>query len=226
MDTLRKHEVFEIEALEKLKNKGFLTPLVFIGGTMLRLCYELSRYSTDLDFWFVRKTEQKAYFNKLKSYLGEFYEVTDAKLKFNSMLLEIRSKDYPKRLKIKIRKELKECDTQERIAFSKYSTSQVVLRVITLEEAMKYKIKAALDRKDIRDFFDIEFLLRQGIGLSRKKAELSALKVILAGFKENEYKVALGSLLDADTRKYYIKNRFSYLLSKIEKLRDGSPLIK
>ena len=216
MDTLRKHEVFEIEALEKLKNKGFLAPLVFIGGTMLRLCYELGRYSTDLDFWFVRETEQKSYFNKLKDYLGGFYEVTDAKLKFNSMLLEIRSKDYPKRLKIEIRKELKECDTQERIAFSKYSTSQVVLRVITLEEAMKYKIKAALDRKDIRDFFDIEFLLRQGIGLPGKEAELSALKAILNSFKENEYKVALGSLLDADTRKYYIKNRFSYLLSKIE----------
>ncbi len=28
---------------------------------------------------------------------------------------------------------------------------------------MKNKVKAALDRKDIRDFFDIEFLLRQGI---------------------------------------------------------------
>jgi len=226
MDTLRKHEVFEIEVLEKLKNKGFLTPLVFIGGTMLRLCYELSRYSTDLDFWFVRKTNRKTYFNKLKNYLSEFYEITDAKLKFNSMLLEIRSKDYPKRLKIEIRKELKDCDTQERIAFSKYSTSQVVLRVITLEEAMKYKIKAALDRKDIRDFFDIEFLLRQGIGLSRKKAELSALKSILNSFRENEYKVALGSLLDVDARRYYIKNRFSYLLNKIQKLRDSFPLIK
>jgi len=216
MDTLRKHEVFEIEVLEKLKNKGFLAPLVFVGGTMLRLCYELGRYSTDLDFWFVRRTDQKAYFEKLRNYLAGFYEITDAKLKFNSILLEIRSRDYPKRLKIEIRKELKDCDIQERIAFSKYSTSQVVLRVITLEEAMKHKIAAALDRKDIRDFFDIEFLLRQGAGLPRKKAELSALKSILNGFKENEYKVALGSLLDADTRRYYIKNRFSYLLSKIE----------
>lgn len=216
MDTLKKHEVFEIEALEKLKNKGFLAPLVFVGGTMLRLCYELGRYSTDLDFWFVRRTNQKAYFEKLKNYLAGFYELTDAKLKFNSILLEIRSRDYPKRLKIEIRKELKECDSQERIAFSKYSTSQVVLKVLTLEEVMKNKIKAALDRKDIRDFFDIEFLLRQGAGLSRKKAELSALEAISNNFKENEYKVALGSLLDADTRRYYIKNRFSYLLSKIE----------
>jgi len=215
MDTLRKHEIFEIEVLEKLKNGDFLRPLVFVGGTMLRLCYELSRYSTDLDFWFIKKTEQKDYFNKLKSYLGGSYEVTDAQIKFNSLLLEIRGKNYPKRLKIEIRKELKECDTQERIAFSKYSTNQVVLRVVTLEEAMKNKLKAALDRQDIRDFFDIEFILRQGIMLPDNKKELSELKAIVGGFKENDYKVALGSLLDSDTRKYYVKNKFDYLLSKI-----------
>ncbi len=217
MDTLKRHEVFEIEVLEKLKNRGFLRPLVFIGGTMLRLCYELNRYSTDLDFWFVKKTGPKVYFNKLKNYLGEFYEVTDAQLKFNTLLFEIRSKNYPKRLKIEIRKELKVCDTQEKIAFSKSSTSQVVLRAITLEEAMRNKVKAALDRKDIRDFFDIEFILRQGVALSCSPEELSALKAILDGFKENEYKVALGSLLDSDTRKYYVKNRFEYILNKLEK---------
>lgn len=221
MDTLRRHEVFEIEILEKLKNKGFLRPLVFIGGTMLRLCYELNRYSTDLDFWFVRKTSPEAYFKKLESYLEELYEVTDAQSKFNTLLFEIRSKNYPKRLKIEIRKELKACDTQDKIAFSKYSTSQVVLRVITLEEAMNNKVRAALDRKDIRDFFDIEFLLRQGVELSCSKGELSALKVILSGFKENEYRVTLGSLLDAETRKYYVKNRFNYLFSKAESLKQN-----
>ncbi|MDD5665664.1 MAG: nucleotidyl transferase AbiEii/AbiGii toxin family protein, partial [Candidatus Omnitrophica bacterium] len=71
MDTLRRHEVFEIEVLERLKNKGLLSPLVFVGGTMLRLCYELNRYSTDLDFWFVKKVGLKAYFKKLKDSLAE-----------------------------------------------------------------------------------------------------------------------------------------------------------
>ncbi|MCX5695250.1 MAG: nucleotidyl transferase AbiEii/AbiGii toxin family protein [Candidatus Omnitrophica bacterium] len=218
MDILRKHEIFEIEVLEKLKNGDFLRPLIFIGGTMLRLCYELSRYSTDLDFWFVKKTDQKGYFNKLKSYLSGFYEVTDAQLKFNSLLLELRSKNYPKRLKIEIRKELRECDIQERIAFSKYSTNQVVLRVIVLEEAMKYKIMAALDRKDIRDFFDLEFLLRQGVELKAKSSDLEALRDIAEGFKDKDYKVVLGSLLEADLRNYYVKNKFEFLIAKIDNL--------
>ncbi len=216
MDTLRRHEIFEIEALEKLKNGGFLGPLVFIGGTMLRLCYELGRYSVDLDFWFVKKIGQKDYFNKLKNYLGRYYELTDAQLKFNSLLLEMRSKNYPKRLKIEIRKEFKNPDTQERIAFSKYNTNQVVLRVITLEEAMKNKIKAALDRKDIRDFFDLEFLTRQGIEFKCSSGDLKALKGVIGGFKDKDYKVVLGSLLDADLRNYYVKNKFGFLLSKIQ----------
>lgn len=216
MDTLKQHEIFEIEVLEKLKNRNFLQPLVFIGGTMLRLCYELNRYSTDLDFWFIKKIDQKLYFNALKSCLAESYEITDAQNKFNSLLLEIRSKNYPKRLKIEIRKEPKKCDTQEKIAFSKYNTKQVLLEVLTLNDAMKNKIKAALNRKDIRDFFDIEFLLRQGAALPNKKEELSELSAILSKFKDNEFKVSLGSLLDAEARKYYIENKFSYFLSKIK----------
>jgi len=215
MDILRRHEIFEIEILEKLKNGDFLRPLVFTGGTMLRLCYELNRYSTDLDFWFIKKVEEKSYFSKIKDYLDSSYEITDAQLKFNTLLLELRSPNFPKRLKIEIRKGIKECDFQERIAFSKYSTSQVILRVATLKEAMKNKIKAALDRKDIRDFFDIEFLLKQGVILECSKKDLLSLKAVITGFKERDYKVVLGSLLDADMRKYYITNKFDYILRKI-----------
>ncbi len=220
MELLHRHEIFEIEVLEKLKNKGFLRPLVFIGGTMLRLCYELGRYSTDLDFWFVKRTDEKAYFKELKNFLGGDYELTDAQLKFHTLLFEIRNNNYPKRLKIEIRKELKECDIQERIAFSRFSTKQIIVTVATLEEAMKNKIKAALDRKDIRDFYDIEFLVRQGVALPCAKKELLALRSILNGFKERDYKVALGSLLDAESRKYYMKNKFDFLLHKI----DAAPL--
>jgi len=217
MNILKEHEVFEIEVLEKLKNSGFLKPVVFIGGTMLRLCYELNRYSTDLDFWFLRKTDQKIYFSEVKEHLGRFYEVTDAQMKLNTLLWEIRSKNYPKRLRIEMRREVRRCDSEERIAFSVHSTRQVILKVHTLQETMKNKVEAALNRKDIRDFFDIEFLLRQGVLLGANEAKLGELKRIAATFKENDYKVTLGSVLDAETRKYYLKNKFAYLLTKINK---------
>lgn len=215
MDILKKHEAFEIEVLERLKNGDFLKALVFAGGTMLRLCYDLNRYSSDLDFWFIRKADQKAYFVKLKEYLAKFYELTDAQMKFNTLLFEARSKDYPKRLKVEIRRQVRRCDFEDRIAFSRYANKQVILRVHTLEQTMKNKIAAALARKDIRDFFDMEFLLRQGIPIKTTKAKLARLKKISSNFKEKDFKVTLGSVLDSDMRSYYLKNKFAYFLTKI-----------
>ena len=215
MDTLQRHEVFEIEVLDRMKSGKFLEPLVFGGGTCLRLCYELNRYSADLDFWFIKKLNPTVYFKKLRQFLSSGYEITDAQMKFYTLLLEIRSKDYPKRLKIEIRKNNKECDIQERIAFSKNSTKQVILTVQTPEQTMKNKIEAAIDREEIRDCFDIEFLLRMGVPLTAGADKLAQLKKVIAGFKKFDYSVTLGSLLDPQTRKYYVENKFSYLLEKI-----------
>lgn len=216
MDTLARHELFEIEVLETLKSARLLEPLVFGGGTMLRLCFELHRYSVDLDFWFFKKVSPAAHFNKLKKILGEHYEVTDAQQKFYTLLIEIRSPRYPHRLKIEIRKGLKACDCEERIAFSEYTTRQVALRVHSLEQTMKNKVAALLERKEIRDGFDIEFLLRQGIPFSEMDAKQRAsLKFVVEDFKERDFKVKLGSIIKPDMRAYYQKNKFSYLLSKL-----------
>lgn len=223
MDTLKKHEVFEIEVLEALKNEKLLESVVFGGGTMLRLCYELNRYSADLDFWIAKKINPAVYFNKLQGFLIGRYELTDAKIKFNSLLLEIRSKDYPKRLKIEIRKGVKNCDMEERIAFSKYSLKQVILKVHTLKQTMKNKIEAALDRGEIRDFFDLEFLLRRGIPMEISKQQKNSLKVKIGKFKDRDFKVILGSILDTDMRQYYIKNKFNFLNEKLSLVGEVFP---
>lgn len=212
MDIFRKHEIFEIETLEKLKNKKFLDPLVFGGGTMLRLCHDLPRYSADLDLWFLKMVDHERYFEKLRSYLTDIFDLTDAQIKYNTLLFEVRSQDYPRRLKIEIRKILKEHDYQEKIAFSKYSTKQVILRTHTLEQTMRNKIEAILERREIRDGFDIEFLLRRGITLPELSGERrSQFKKIINGFSEKEFKVTLGSVLESDIRNYYIRHRFHYL---------------
>lgn len=218
MEDFKKHELFEIEVLEKLKNSKLLEPLVFGGGTMLRLCYELNRYSIDLDLWFIKKVNPNAFFKKLKDRLEDNYEITDAQIKFFTLLFEIRSTNYPKRLKIEIRKEPKVFDLEERIAFSKYGTKQVILKVLTLEQALKNKIEAALERKDIRDFFDIEFILRQGATLNAEFGRIADLNKIISTFKERDFCVTLGSLLDPENRKYYIDNKFDFLQRKINEL--------
>jgi len=216
MNIFEKHEIFEIEILEKLKNARLLDSLVFGGGTMLRLCHELKRYSVDLDFWRIKDAPETILFDQIKEVLQKNYDITDAQMKHFTILFEIRSGYFPKRLKIEIRKEIREWDFQEKIAFSKFSTKQVVLKAHTLEQMMKNKIAALLERAEIRDGFDIEFLLRQGIPLpDLSNADKTKMIARLDGFKENDFKVKLGSILESDIRAYYIENRFDYLRQKV-----------
>ncbi len=219
MDTLERHEALEIEVLEKMNSGKFLESLVFGGGTMLRLCYELNRYSVDLDFWFVKKADTKIYFTNLKEYLSKWYELTDACMKHYTILLELRSKGYPKRLKIEIRSEVKKCDFDERIAFSIFSTKQVILKAMSLEQMMKNKIEAALDRQEVRDFYDIEFMLRKGVPLQASGKELDKLLKISNEFKKNDFSITLGSLVKRDIRSYYMSHKFTYLQEKIAGLK-------
>jgi hypothetical protein len=225
MDILKQHEIFEMEVLEKMNSMKALEPLVFGGGSMLRLCHELNRYSVDLDFWVVKRITQNDYFEKLQQLLKKDYELTDAQIKHYTILLELRSASYPRRLKIEIRREIKDWDFQEKIAFSKFSTKQVVLKAHTLEQTMKNKIAAFLERGEIRDSFDIEFLLRRGIELPVfNKKQIDRLQKKLAGLKERDFKVKLGAILENDIRKYYFTHRFGYLeeiLSDSRLKKDG-----
>ena len=65
MERLANHEAFEMEVLQWLRSKGLLRPLVFGGGTMLRLCHEMPRYSLDMDFWFYKEVEYDAFYDRL-----------------------------------------------------------------------------------------------------------------------------------------------------------------
>jgi predicted nucleotidyltransferase component of viral defense system len=216
MDFLRQHEEFEIEVLDKMNSARLLEPLVFGGGSMLRLCHELNRYSVDLDFWFVKKISPQEYYDKIRNTIVKDYEITDSQMKHYTLLVELRSALYPKRLKIEIRKERKDCDYEKKIAFSTFSTKQIILNAHTLDQTIKNKVAAFLDRGEIRDCFDIEFLLRRGVELpglgDRQSIEF---RDKLVGFKDRDFKVKLGSILENDIRNYYIVNRFRYLEEKI-----------
>ena len=216
MNDLIQQEIFEIELLAWLKNKGFLRHMIFGGGTMLRLCYGLKRYSVDLDFWTYRVDRIDQFFINLKDSLKADYDLTDVQNEYYTLLFEIKKPLYPRKLKIEIRKETEEMDFQEIIAYSPHSNQQVLVKSFTLGQMMKNKIGALLDRKEIRDVFDIEFLIRKGINISTKNKELKKIREIIRGFKKRDYYVTLGSLLDDDTREYYKKDKFTYLLGIID----------
>ena len=212
MQDLIKQEQFELEVLDRLKSGRFLERLVFGGGTMLRLCFGLDRYSVDLDFWLRPISGDYApWFIDLQQFLTRFYKIRDAAEKFNTLLVELQSRDYPRSLKLEMRKGVKIIEAVQAIAYSRFSPIQVYVRTIPLEVMMTSKIDAFLQRKEIRDAYDLEFLVKQGVNaeISSEKADqiLSAIDALT----HQDYNVKLSSLIEADQRAYYRQNNFRIL---------------
>lgn len=216
MQDLIKQERLELEVLDRLNSQRRLKDLVFGGGTMLRLCWGLNRFSVDLDFWVIRALNFDKIFRELKKCLGQFYTLTDCTNKFYTQLFEMKSKDYPQRLKLEVRKELKKINIEPAIAFSQYSNTQVFLNTVSLKDMMTAKIEAFLGRKEIRDAFDLEFLFKKGIPLD---ASAQVLEKVLRGINsltKKDYSVKLGSLLEAKERNYYLTQNFKILEAAIK----------
>ena len=216
MRDLKQHEQLELEVLKLLSDHGFLNALVFGGGTCLRLCFGLDRYSIDLDFW-QRNVIPKNYFKRMGAVLGGIYALTDFHEKHFSYLAELKSPNYPRKIKLEIRKmsQLKKNspETELGIAFSPFSMWQVRLNTFTLKQMWKNKVDALLERKEIRDAYDLEFIYKKGAadltGLSM--SERTAMLSILDSFKPIDFKVTLGSLLEFKERDYYTTNGFKIL---------------
>jgi len=217
MEHLKKHEQFELEVLQEMYNAKLLNKLIFVGGTMLRLCHGLDRYSMDLDFWITEKIDKTKLFSSLKDLFENNYKVLDSQDKYYTMIFEVKSDFYPQKLKIEIRKEPKRVKFEKSIAYSPNSNIQVMLNSITLDEIMKAKIEAFLNRKEIRDVYDIEFLFKKGIKPNIDKNTAEKIIKGINSLTKNDYKIKLGSILEPERRKYYNDANFrvlkSYLIS-------------
>ena len=183
---------------------------------MLRLCHEMPRYSLDMDFCFYKEVEYDVFYYQLENLIGQQYDLTDMQNKFYSILAEIRKMAGMARLKIEIRKTLAPSgSTEEKIAFSPHFSTQVLVRGFTLEQMFRNKVSALLDRGEIRDAFDLEFLARRGVILDLSEEEKKEVIERLRGFKKRDFSVNLGSVLLPEVRDYYNQKRFAYLEEKL-----------
>jgi predicted nucleotidyltransferase component of viral defense system len=216
MKRLEDHESFEMAFLNQLASRRLTGSLVFGGGTMLRLCHELPRYSLDLDFWFYNETDFGDFFGRLREASSQAYEITDAQEKFHSLLLEMRRARGTTKLKIEVRKKVATAGTSEqKIAYSPHFPTQVLVRGFTLKQMFKNKVSALIERGEIRDAFDLEFLLRKGVDPDLSHEETNAVVKRLKGFKKRDFDVKLGSIILPDLREYYRVNRFTFLEEKL-----------
>lgn len=215
MEIFKQHEQFEMQVLSDLKSSRILEKLVFGGGTMFRLCHELNRYSVDLDFYLKNEQDKNRMSKQLKDVFEPLYKVRDLQQKRDTIVLEISTEKFPRKLKIEINTKYQYSDVEQTIAWSKFSNKQVMLTSISLEKMMVLKTNALLDRKEIRDAFDIEFLIRRGVNVNGSIETIQNMVKIISAFKPMDYKVKLGSILSLEDRNYYNKNGFKFLLEHL-----------
>ena len=221
MRDLIMQERFELEVLDRLNSGKFLAQIIFGGGTMLRLCHGLERFSVDLDFWVIRDLEPE-FFENMKGYLARHYDIKDSAEKFHTILFELRSPDYPRSLKLEIRRQVKKIHVEQVIAYSKYANTQVFLRAVSLNDMMKSKLEAFLDRKEIRDVSDMEFLFKRGVPLEASDDTRREVLGLIDAFSRRDYTVKLGSLLEKEQRDYYSVENFKILKGAlVEHLNKG-----
>jgi predicted nucleotidyltransferase component of viral defense system len=220
MRDLIQHEQFELEVLSRLQSGRFLANLIFGGGTMLRLCHGLNRYSVDLDFWVAGEMDWAKYYHRMEKYLDQFYKIADSANKRFIILFELKSPQFPRSLKIEIRKTVKNVKTETSIAYSPHAPVQVMLKTVALDDMTTSKIEAFLDRREIRDAYDMEFLVKRGIVLNADHEALTQMLAELGKLGKKDFSVKLGSLLDVSERKYYVENGFRILETNLkDKLR-------
>jgi predicted nucleotidyltransferase component of viral defense system len=222
MQALEQHERFELEVLDFLNSSRILSRLVFGGGTMLRLCHGLPRYSVDLDFYLKATEDAQNVYSKVEQALRTRYQLRDARDKLRTILFEITHSTYPRRLKLEINKTVVYRAPQVLIAYSPHDNRQVMVNTVPLPQMMNNKIRALLDRREIRDAHDIEFLLRLGVSFPAEPELIQQVLVRLRQFTANDFSVKLGSLLPPSRRAYYQANRFAFLEHQLQLLLTRS----
>jgi predicted nucleotidyltransferase component of viral defense system len=219
MQDLIKQEQFEIEVLDRLKSGRYLDRMIFGGGTMLRLCFGLDRYSIDLDFWLREAEGYASWFEDMRQFLNRYYQIRDIADKYNTLLVELKSSEYPRSLKLEMRKGVKIGRKEQAIAFSRFSPIQVYLRTIPLDIMMTSKIEAFLERKEIRDAYDLEFLVKKGVKIDLSPEKADQINAGIKSLTRQDYNVKLSSLLESDQRTYYRKNNFLILKEYLSKTK-------
>jgi len=212
MQRLRDHEIFEMTMLQWLRSKPFLGSLAFGGGTMLRLCHELPRFSLEMGFCFFKEQDYERFYNRLYHALSQDYDVTCTQNNHESILVEIRREPRMPKFEIEIRKTpAPPGSTEEKIAFSSYFPTQVLVRGFTLQKTLVNTVQAVIDSGDLQDTFDLEFLVQKGVALNLSREQRKKVMRRLKGFKKKDLDVKLGSILLPEVRDYYKKEGFAYL---------------
>ena len=188
--------------------------LGFKGGTACHFFYNLPRYSVDLDFDLLNKSQENFVFEEIKKIFKKYSQIKikEARIKHFTIffLLSYSSKDYNIKIEISRR------PIKNNFIIQNYLG--IPMRVIKKEDALADKLVALTTRRKtaMRDLFDIHYFLSQNWDINKKLIEIQTGKSLKEYLKDciqfiekisnKEILSGLGELVD-EKQKIWIKNK-------------------
>lgn len=188
--------------------------LGFKGGTMAYFFYNLDRFSVDLDFDLLNKTNLSSIKDELSTIIKKYGEIIEEKDKFFTYFYLLSYEKKQRQIKIEISK---------RNILSSYKISNfygIDVKIQKIEDAFATKLLACTTRKTVayRDYYDVLFYLKKGVFPNEKiiyqvtkNDLLSYCKKLKKEVEENlNNKKVLASIgeLITQNQKDYIKSKF------------------
>lgn len=159
--------------------------IYFKGGTALRFVYQSPRFSEDLDFS-INKEDIQGIEDMLLEVLGKIEKeniqatLQDATPTSGGYLSTIDFVLFEQKIPIQIQISFRESENRgEVITITSDLIPPYTLVALAEEQLVSQKIRALLDRKKSRDFYDLYFILRKQMPIADKKTVLpKALEVL------------------------------------------------
>ena len=164
--------------LSNLYNIKNSSKLLFKGGTALRIIFNSSRFSEDLDFSgenLSARDIESVLLDCLDniSYSGIETDIKESKKTSGGYLsqLNFRWNSYDVNIRVEISLRTKKMDKEVFMIASDY-LSPYSVSALSTSSLVQEKIRATLERKKPRDFFDVYFLLRSRLVPPEQKSLL------------------------------------------------------
>jgi predicted nucleotidyltransferase component of viral defense system len=177
------------------------------GGTAVWRCYQSNRFSEDLDFYISQKEKEKIekFFDELKN-LG--FKILKRKLTKNALYSKLKYNEVEIRFEV-LFKEIKKFATKE---YEMADGTKIVVNTLFPEDLIKEKVETYLNRLNIRDLYDIFFLL----DFAKQREIKNDLSRLLKNFKNPKNEKELKYLIIVGTAP-----KLEEMLKKIKKYEEN-----
>lgn len=213
MFDISSHKYYLVRILKDIYSDPLLSSVLgFKGGTAHMLFYNLPRFSVDLDFNLLDKTESDLVFQKLRNILSAYGQIKDEAQKYYGLLLVLNYGAHNRNLKLEI------SNREYKDRYQNLNYLGIMIKVMHVEDMFTHKLCALTDRKSIagRDVFDIYYFLKDNIKINheiiKQRTNMDVSEYIdysiytIKNIKKTSLLNGIGELVDEDA-KSFVKNK-------------------